>query len=124
MKTPLVLLVEDDYLIKKISVILLKQLNCIVDIASTGEEALEHIQKVKYDLILMDIGLPDMDGIAVIRKIRQSTNMNQDVPIITLTAHFCDAEYMAQSFDAGANEYLAKPFNIDIGQTLLQRFVA
>lgn len=124
MKQPIVLLVEDDYLIKKISVILLKQLNCIVDVASTGKKALEYIKNTQYNLILMDIGLPDIDGITVTRKIRQSANLNQSVPIITLTAHSFDPEYMVQSLDAGADEYLVKPFNMHIGKHLLERFVA
>ncbi len=122
-QSPLVLLVEDNYLIKKISTILLKQLNCIVDVASNGKETLEFIQEKKYNIIFMDIGLPDIDGITLIQKIRKLSKINCNVPVIALTAH-SDHDYMTKSLDAGANEFLTKPFNMQIGQHLLQRYYA
>lgn len=113
-----VLLVEDNKLVRKMSVIVLEQLHCKVDAVSTGRSGIEYANKNHYDLIFMDIGLPDMCGLVVIDQIRQYS----DVPIIALTAH-SDKEYIAQSYKMGANEFLVKPLNNEIGQAMIQRYV-
>ena len=114
-----VLLVEDNKLVRKMSVIVLEELNCLVDAVSTGRLGVEHAIRNNYDLIFMDIGLPDMNGLSAIDEIRRHSN----VPIIALTAH-SDKEYIAQSYRMGANEFLIKPLNNEIGQAMIQRYVS
>ncbi|MDA8561738.1 response regulator [Gammaproteobacteria bacterium] len=114
-----VLLVEDNRLVRKMSVLILEQLNCEVDAVSTGMSGIECAQKNNYDLIFMDIGLPDICGLSVINNIRQYSN----VPIVALTAH-SDKEYILQSFKVGANDFLVKPLNNEVGQAMLQRYAA
>lgn len=113
-----VLLVEDNYLVRKMSAIVLEQLNCRVDAVSTGRSGIEYAGNKNYDLIFMDIGLPDICGLEVIDQIRK----NSKVPIIALTAH-SDKEYIAESYKMGANEFLVKPLNNDVGQAMIQRYV-
>lgn len=113
-----VLLVEDNNLVKKMSVIVLEQLNCMVDAVSTGRSGIEYAIRNNYDLIFMDIGLPDMNGLTAIDEIRRHSN----VPIIALTAH-SDKEYIAESYKMGANEFLVKPLNNEMWQALIQRYL-
>jgi CheY-like chemotaxis protein len=122
-KTISVLLVEDNKLVSKMSVLVLEQLNCKVDAVATGLTALEYANKSNYDIIFMDIGLPDICGLTVISHIRQNSELNYSVPIIALTAH-SDKEYIKQSYQMGATEFLVKPLNNEIGQAVLQRYVS
>lgn len=78
------------------------------DISYNGIDALEKIQKNKYDLIILDIMLPGLNGIEVCRKVRESYNM----PIIMLTAK-SDVKDRVKGLDMGANDYLTKPFAIE-----------
>jgi CheY-like chemotaxis protein len=116
-----VLLVEDNYLVRKMAIIMLQRLDCKVDAVETGELALEYANKTNYDIIFMDIGLPGMDGLSVIDRIRKTRGLNYEVPIITLTAN-SDRDYIQQSFKVGANEFLVKPLNNDVGRQMLQRY--
>ncbi len=113
-----VLLVEDNKLVRKMSIIVLEQLNCKVDAVSTGRSGIEYAGNRHYDLIFMDIGLPDICGLDAINQIRK----HSEVPIIALTAH-SDREYIAESYKVGANEFFVKPLNNDIGQAMIQRYV-
>jgi CheY-like chemotaxis protein len=112
-----VLLVEDNKLVRKMSIIVLEQLNCMVDAVSTGRSGIEYANNRHYDLIFMDIGLPDMCGLDAIDQIRKYSK----VPIIALTAH-SDKEYIAESYKMGANEFLIKPLNNEMGQAMIQRY--
>jgi CheY-like chemotaxis protein len=116
-----ILLVEDHSLIRRMTVLLLEQLNCKVDAAETGTLALEYANKNKYDIIFMDIGLPDIDGLSIIRRIRESSGINRDAPIIALTAN-SDRGYIQESFEAGATDYLVKPLYNIIANQVLERF--
>jgi two-component system aerobic respiration control sensor histidine kinase ArcB len=116
-----VLLVEDNYIVRKMGVILLKQLNCKVDVAETGTQALELASRVNYDIIFMDIGLPDINGLSIISHIRTTSGLNHQVPIIALTAH-SDKQSIKESFDVGATDYYVKPLNDHLGRELLERY--
>lgn len=116
-----ILLVEDNKLARKMSVIILEQLNCKVEAVSTGKCAIERISRSNYDVIFMDIGLPDMSGLTVIHHIRKNSGLNDQVPIIALTAH-SDKEYIEESYKMGATEFLVKPLNKDIGHAILERY--
>ncbi len=84
--------------------------------AQNGSTALAQTQKIRFDLILLDIMMPEMDGYEVCNRIRQDSE-NMDVPIIFLSAKN-DSESIIKGFDLGAMDYVAKPFN---GAELLAR---
>jgi two-component system KDP operon response regulator KdpE len=79
-----------------------------VDTAATGHEALEATTRVRPDVILLDLGLPDMDGLEVIRAIRSRT----PTPIVVLSARGAEHEKVV-ALDLGADDYLTKPFGVN-----------
>lgn len=100
-----VLLVEDYQLAAKIADYILRSLDCSVDIAKNGDQALEKALAGQYDLILMDLGLPDKDGYEVTKIIREAKN---NTPVYALTAH-TDQEHEDRAYSAGMNGFLVKP---------------
>jgi two-component system, OmpR family, aerobic respiration control sensor histidine kinase ArcB len=115
-----ILLVEDNKIVGRITKdILLKELNCQVDIAETGKDALELIEQKTYDLILMDIGLPDIDGCTVTEQIRAKTSSpNSKVPIIAVTAH-AEEEEKQRFLEVGISRVIIKPLDKFVAQSLL-----
>jgi signal transduction histidine kinase/CheY-like chemotaxis protein len=110
-----VLLVEDNPDNQKLAKTILKKLECLVDVANNGQEALQAVQENRYDLVLMDCQMPVMDGFEATRHIRELENQQQDqrhVPIIALTAHVV-GDYSQTCTDAGMDGYLAKPYRKD-----------
>ena len=102
-----VLVVDDEKLIVKGIRFSLLQDGLEVDCAYDGEEALEMAKATEYDLILLDVMLPKMDGFEVCQQVREFT----DVPIIMLTAKGDDMDKIL-GLDYGADDYITKPFNI------------
>jgi two-component system, OmpR family, copper resistance phosphate regulon response regulator CusR len=101
-----VLLVEDDPRIARFIAKGLREQSYAVDVASTGEDALYQATINTYDLILLDVMIPEPNGFAVCRKLREA---GQRMPILMLTAR--DAvEDRVEGLDCGADDYLAKPF--------------
>ena len=87
---------------------MLEKINCTIDIASNGNEALKMFKDTTYDLIFMDVGLPDMDGLQVTREIRRLEKDKQHLPIIALTAHVLEEDRI-NCINAGADDVLEKP---------------
>jgi two-component system aerobic respiration control sensor histidine kinase ArcB len=114
-----ILLVEDNDLAQRLGVMLLTSLKHQVDKASTGNEALEKFFNVEYDLVFMDIGLPDMDGLEVTRRIRER---NQTTPIIALTAHDEGAKKQ-DALAAGMSDYLVKPITAENAQEIFTKWI-
>jgi two-component system, OmpR family, KDP operon response regulator KdpE len=79
-----------------------------VETASTGQEALDAYARVHPDVVLLDLGLPDMDGVEVIRAIRRRTS----TPIVVLSAREAERDKVT-ALDLGADDYLTKPFGVD-----------
>lgn len=104
------LLVEDDLLIQMLHKQKFVSYGFKVEIASTGKEALSLCKKKKFDIIFMDIGLPDLEGSAIIKIIRSSKKYNTKTPIVALTA-YSDENNKIAAISAGANEALSKPTN-------------
>ncbi len=102
-----VLFAEDHPLSQEILLEMLEDLGCEVDAASTGVEAVECVRERSYDLILMDMRMPKMDGLEATRAIRKLPG-RRDVPIIALTAN-AFADDRQNCLDAGMNAHLAKP---------------
>ena len=102
----LILVVEDNQQIINFITYVLRQEGFPCVTSGTGQGALSAIVSQHIDLVLLDLGLPDMDGMEVIRKVREWS----DVPIIVVSARDQDRE-KAAALDAGADDYLTKPFS-------------
>ena len=102
-----VLVVEDNAINQKIAKALLEQLGCEVDLVSDGKQAL-YSASDDYDIIFMDIGLPDVDGFEVTRRIRAKSTIKKRIPIIAMTAHVFGHD-RKHCFEVGMDEVVAKP---------------
>ncbi len=109
---PNILLVEDNDINQEIAVELLNGMGDFnVEVANNGEEALQKATSQEFDLILMDIQMPIMDGLTASQKIRESGYANNaTTPIIAMTAHSSDSD-RAKSISAGMNGHIVKPIN-------------
>lgn len=89
------------------------QSHCLqVDLASNGNEAVEAVTQLPYDIVLMDISMPHMDGMEATRTIRRLSGPASKVPIIALTAHVLAGD-RERFLESGMNDYLTKPINTD-----------
>lgn len=104
-----ILLVEDDALLGKAVRIGLEQLDYQVDWIQRGEEALSYLRLYSYDALLLDLGLPDLDGLEVLRLIRQQ---RRDVPVLILTARD-QIRNRIEGLDLGADDFMVKPVDLD-----------
>jgi two-component system, OmpR family, alkaline phosphatase synthesis response regulator PhoP len=105
-KVQTVLVVEDETSIASFVALYLKNAGYKIRTVGTGQEALEHIADERPDLVVLDLMLPDIDGIEVCRRIRRSS----DIPILMLTARDEDVDKII-GLEVGADDYLTKPFN-------------
>ncbi|MBE5955047.1 MAG: response regulator transcription factor [Lachnospiraceae bacterium] len=103
-----ILVVEDDTAVRKLITTTLKAHEYRYDTASDGKSAVMGAVSHNPDIILLDLGLPDMDGVEVINRIRSWSN----VPIIVISARSEDYDKI-EALDAGADDYLTKPFSVD-----------
>jgi len=110
-----ILLVEDNVLNQRIVTFSLKKYSHDVTIANNGVEAIEKFKEGNFDVILMDIMMPEMDGLEATVKIRElenSLNNNPRTPIIALTANTMDND-REKCISYGMDEFMAKPFDIE-----------
>lgn len=107
MNKPLILVVEDDATVRNLITTTLKSNNYRYISAPNGESAILSASTQQPQIILLDLGLPDMDGVEVIRRIRSWSQM----PIIVISARSEDDDKIA-ALDAGADDYLTKPFSV------------
>jgi PAS domain S-box-containing protein len=104
-----ILVAEDNELNQYITKVMLTEYHCIPDLASNGKIAVEMFERNQYDLILMDIQMPEMDGIEATKKIRQLKGHKAAVPIVALTANAMKSD-QEKYIEAGMNGHIAKPF--------------
>ncbi|HEU0199169.1 MAG TPA: response regulator, partial [Burkholderiaceae bacterium] len=110
-----VLLVEDNAVNQEVARLMLVDLGCVVALAGNGHQALALLAQERFDIVLMDCQMPEMDGFEAVRRLRDTTTRQhhfvtpQDVPVVALTANALagDAE---RCLSAGFTDYLAKPF--------------
>lgn len=105
------LLVEDNPLNQHVASAILKTKDCIADIANDGFEAIEKVSETKYDLVLMDIQMPNMDGLQATKVIRNELCMSE-LPIIALSANAHD-EDIKKAINIGMDGYLTKPIDAE-----------
>jgi CheY-like chemotaxis protein len=108
-----ILLVEDNIDNQYLMVDMMEYIGCKVDIASDGEEGVQKWEKNSYDLIIMDVHMPKMNGYQASLRIRKLENGTRHIPILALTASALTSD-RDQCFDAGMDDYLSKPINIDM----------
>lgn len=114
-----VLLVDDNETNRTLGKMLLESIGINISLASSGHRAVEEARTGDYDLILMDINMPDMDGFEATRQIRQFANP-MSLPIVALTAYTTKDERTA-GLDSGMNDYIVKPIELDnLSQKLAQ----
>lgn len=108
MNKPLILVVEDDKAIRKLITTTLETQGYLYHTAETGAASLLEAATGQPDIIILDLGLPDMEGVDIIKKIREWSN----VPIIVVSAR-SENQDKVDALDAGADDYLTKPFYVD-----------
>lgn len=101
------LLAEDEKALSKALVAILERNNYSVDAVYDGQSALDYLKMDNYDGVILDIMMPKVDGLTVLRKVRANGNL---IPILLLTAK-SEVDDKVEGLDAGANDYLAKPFH-------------
>ncbi len=116
-----ILLVEDNAINQEIAAEFLEDAGMDVTIANNGKESLDTIEKNEFDLVLMDIQMPVMDGLEATRIIRNEKKLTH-IPIIAMTAHAMAGDRQ-KSIEAGMNEHLNKPVDPGALYRLLQRFI-
>ncbi len=118
-----VLAVEDEPIAAMVMLKTLEQLGYNPDMALSGSEALEKVQGVDYDLIIMDIGLPDMSGIALAHTIHHREPDQRQIPIVACTAYTDEnLEQECLRADAGIQEIIHKPISAESLQALVLRY--
>ncbi|MFN3309678.1 MAG: response regulator, partial [Anaerolineales bacterium] len=116
-----ILLVEDNPINQKVAVKLLSKAGFAVDTANNGVEALEALQKGNYQMILMDVQMPEMDGFETTRRIRNTRASYKDIPIIAMTAHALKGD-REKCIQAGMNDYISKPIHAEELIEVLQKW--
>lgn len=108
MNKPLILVVEDDKAVRKLITTTLDTQGYLYHTAETGQGSILEAASRQPDIIILDLGLPDMDGVDIIKKVREWTN----TPIIVVSARSEDKDKI-DALDAGADDYLTKPFSVE-----------
>ncbi len=116
-----ILLVEDNVINQRVATKLLERLGQEVIVASDGREAIKHVQDATFDLVLMDVQMPDLDGIAATRLIRNIGAPFDKLPIVAMTANASD-RHRQDCLDAGMNAFESKPVTFQRLATILREY--
>jgi CheY-like chemotaxis protein len=117
---PRILIAEDHPLNQKLVSFMLKNKGYESAVCNSGTEALRMLEKESFNLVLMDIEMPEMDGITATRCIREK--LGSDIPVIALTAHGSEEE-KEKCRRAGMNNYLTKPFKADEFYAMIESYL-
>jgi signal transduction histidine kinase/CheY-like chemotaxis protein len=115
-----ILVVDDHVLNRELLELILKEYNCRVVTAGNGKEALNILERMKIDLVLMDVQMPELNGMETTQKIRNELAL--DIPVIACTA-FSQPSEKQMCFEAGMNDYLGKPVSEDDLLRLLNKYL-
>lgn len=116
-----ILLVEDNEINMELAMELLKDVGISYDSAWNGAEAIEKLKESNFDLVLMDIQMPIMDGLTAARKIREELK-NKELPVLAMTAHAMKGE-REKSLAAGMNDHITKPIDPEFLYMTLRKFL-
>ncbi|MDB6096959.1 MAG: GacS/BarA family sensor protein [Francisellaceae bacterium] len=116
-----VLLVEDQEISRKVINLILSDMSCVTTSACSGQEALELFWQNDYDIILLDIGLPDFNGLEVAKIIRSSNNPKAQIPIAIISAYSSE-KYTVEATDLGLNDFMVKPVIKEECERLIMKY--
>ena len=116
-----VLVAEDNPINQMVTTQILRKMGCQVDLAVDGAAAVRSVENRRYDIVLMDLLMPEVDGMEAARRIRRMGGARSAIPIVALTAS-ASAEVRLQCLDAGMNDFLSKPMDLDALQRALHRW--
>jgi PAS domain S-box-containing protein len=120
-----ILLAEDNPVNQRLAVILLKKMGCQVDVVQNGLEAVNALKSEEYDLVLMDVQMPDMDGLEATRAIRDKASdvIDHDIPVVAMTA-MAVKDDREECLAAGMNGYISKPVDAKLLASVVQKYAA
>jgi PAS domain S-box-containing protein len=119
---PTLLLAEDNLVNQRVAMAVLKKLGLSADLASNGEEAVRAFHSGRYDLVLMDCQMPEVDGFQATRRIRDLETPGRHVPILAMTANAMEGD-RERCLQAGMDDYLPKPVTLDALREALARWL-
>jgi len=120
-KVPKLLVVEDHRINQKVCEAILKKLGCEFTFADNGQEAIDHLGKETFDLVLMDCQMPVMDGYEATKHIRACGKPFSNIPIIALTANALSGD-RDRCIEVGMDDFLSKPFNLHGLRTIIAKW--
>ena len=106
------LLAEDNFINQKVALRILREAGYSAEPVMNGKDAVEAVAEKKFDLVLMDVQMPEMDGFTATKKIREADHSRKSIPIIAITAHALLGD-KEKCMEAGMNDYLSKPINAE-----------
>jgi CheY-like chemotaxis protein len=118
-----ILVAEDNPLNQKVLVRLLSGLNCTVDAVENGQQVLDAVQRTRYDLVLMDVRMPELDGIQATKQLRQLLPA-AECPVVYAVTAGVSAEERRECLAAGMCGFLAKPVQLEDLRTMLANLPA
>ena len=116
-----VLVAEDNAVNQKLAARMLEKLGCRIDIAANGKEAVQMASSIDYDLVLMDCQMPELDGYAATREIRQVVT-SRHLPIIAMTANAMEGD-REKCLAAGMDDYVSKPMKLEVVRDVISRWL-
>jgi two-component system sensor histidine kinase/response regulator len=117
-----VLVAEDNEVNQRVAARILERLGCRVEVADDGQEALEACQRTRYDMVLMDVQMPGLDGFEVTRRIREGEQEGRRTPIVAMTASAMKGD-RERCLEGGMDDYLAKPVTPEAVGAVLRRWL-
>jgi len=120
-----ILLAEDNIINQQVATAMLRKMGMRVEAVANGAEALDALKEIPFDLVFMDVQMPDMDGLEATREIRNphSKVLNHDIPIVAMTAHAMGGDRQ-RCLKAGMNDYLSKPVSLQRMAQVLNKWVS
>lgn len=115
-----VLVIEDYFINQEVTKDMLELMECDVDVAENGQEGLDAYNEGNYDLLLVDIQMPIINGYEVTKTIREKECSQKHTKIIALTANALEGD-MQKCLEAGADDYLSKPIDLEMLEEMLKK---